>query len=82
MPKKYKKSENVAYGYPRTYSIVLWNTGEKDHGATFGALMTLLNSEIDRIDRGEVAGSDEYLKSLMIIRDQMNEESDKGRYDG
>ena len=81
MPKKKMKlkSESVTYSYPRTYSIVLWNTGEKDHGGTFGALLKVVDAEISRIDRGEVA--DTHLKSLMIIHDQMMEEFEKGRRD-
>ena len=75
-----KKSESVTFGYPRTYSIVLWNTGADDHGRTFGTLLDLINEEINRIDAG--THHDGRLKALMIIRDQMNEEFQKGGHDG
>jgi hypothetical protein len=79
MPKKKAKlkSESVTYSYPRVYSIVLWNTGEEDHGSTFGVLRQLLWEEIARINSGEADESS--LKSLMIILDQMDEEFEKGR---
>lgn len=80
MAKKYKKSESATYSYPRVYSLVLWNTGEEDHGSTFAVLSQLVNDQIDRIDRGEADDSD--LHSLMIIRDQLEEEFEKGRSDG
>ena len=74
---KKKKSESATYSYPRVYSLVLWNTGEEDHGDTFGVLMSVIDAEIDRIDRGESPAT--HLKSLLIIQDQMMEEFHKGR---
>lgn len=74
---KKKKSESATYSYPRVYSLVLWNTGEEDHGDTFGVLMSVIDAEIDRIDRGESQAT--HLKSLLIIQDQMMEEFHKGR---
>lgn len=75
-----KKSESAyPYSYPRVYSLVLWNTGEGDHGSTYAVLRGLVDDEIHRIDRGV---ADEWkLKSLLIIRDQLDEEFDKGRDD-
>lgn len=75
-----KKSESAyPYSYPRVYSLVLWNTGEDDHGSTFAVLRSLVDDEIERIDRG--VSDDSQLKSLLIIRDQLDEEFDKGRDD-
>ena len=74
-----KPESAYPYSYPRVYSLVLWNTGEGDHGSTFGVLRSLVDDEIERIDRGV---SDEgQLKSLLIIRDQLDEEFNKGRDD-
>ena len=74
-----KKPSESAYPYscPRVYSLVLWNTGEEDHGSTFAVLRSLVDDEIERIDRGVSDASQ--LKSLMIIRDQLDEEFNKGR---
>ena len=73
-----KRSESAyPYSYPRVYSLVLWNTGEEDHGNTFGTIRNLVDAEIDRIDNGEDSECD--LKSLLILRDQLDEEFMKGR---
>lgn len=73
-----KPSESAyPYSYPRVYSLVLWNTGEEDHGNTFGTIRSLVDAEIDRIDNGEDSDCD--IKSLLIIRDQLDEEFMKGR---
>ena len=73
-----KKSESVyPYSYPRVYSLVLWNTGDGDHGTTFGVISALVDAEIARIDNGEDSECD--LKGLLIIRDQLDEEFNKGR---
>lgn len=73
-----KPSESAyPYSYPRVYSLVLWNTGEEYHGSTFATVRSLVDAEIDRIDNGEESECD--LKSLLIIRDQLDEEFMKGR---
>lgn len=78
--KETPKSESAyPYSYPRVYSLVLWNTGEGDHGSTFAVLRSLVDDEIERIDRGVSDASQ--LKSLLIIRDQLDEEFSKGRDD-
>lgn len=75
---KKKPSESAyPYSYPRVYSLVLWNTGEEDHGGTFCTIRSLVDAEIERIDNGEESECD--LKSLLIIRDQLDEEFTKGR---
>lgn len=74
-----KKSQSAyQYSYPRVYSLVLWNTGEGDHGCTFATVSALVDAEIDRIDAGMESECD--LKSLLIIRDQLDEEFQKGRH--
>jgi hypothetical protein len=80
MPKKKakKKSDGVGFSYPRVYTLVLYNTGGGDHGNTFAVLSQLVDAEIDRIDRGEIA--DDHLKPLLVIREQLIVEFDKGRY--
>lgn len=71
------KSASATYSYPRVYSLVLWNTGGEPHGSTFAVLYQLVNEQIEKIDRGEADESE--LKPLMIIRDQLDEEFEKGR---
>jgi hypothetical protein len=73
-----RKSDSVAFSYPRVYTLVLYNTGDSDAGSTFGTLEQLVQDEIDRIDRGEI--DDGHLKSLLVIREQLIVEFDKGRY--
>lgn len=75
---KKKPSESAfPYSYPRVYSLVLWNTGEEDHGNTFATVRSLVDAEIDRIDKGQDSDCD--MKSLLILRDQLDEEFMKGR---
>lgn len=76
-----KKSETTAFSYSNVYCLVLKNTGPHggDEGTTFGVLMRLVNAEIDRIDRGEADDRD--LKALLVIRDRMYVEFEKGRDD-
>jgi hypothetical protein len=73
-----KKSDGVGFSYPRVYTLVLYNTDNSDHGSTFGVLSRLVQEEIDRIDRGEI--NDDHLKQLLVIREQLIVEFDKGRY--
>lgn len=73
-----KKSDGVGFSYPRVYTLVLYNTGDGDEGSTFAVLSQLVDEEIDRIDRGEIA--DDHLKPLLVIREQLIVEFDKGRY--
>lgn len=73
-----RKSDGVAFSYPRVYTLVLYNTGGGDAGSTFATLSQLVQEEIDRIDRGEI--DDGHLKSLLVIREQLVVEFDKGRY--
>jgi hypothetical protein len=73
-----KKSEATAFSYSNVYCLVLYNTGGRgDEGTTFSVLMRLVDAEIDRIDRGEVDDRD--LKALLVIRDRMDVEFEKGR---
>jgi hypothetical protein len=74
-----KKSEATAFSYSNVYCLVLYNTGphDGDEGTTFSVLMRLVDAEIDRIDRGEVDDGD--LKALLVIRDRMDVEFEKGR---
>ena len=75
---KKKPSESAyPYSYPVVYSLVLWNNGEGDHGFTFGTIRNLVDAEIKRIDSGE--DSECEIKSLLIIRDQLDDEFMKGR---
>jgi len=74
---KLKSASAYPYSYPRVYSLVLWNTGEGDYGSTFSVLRSLVENEIHRIDMGQT--HDSQLKSLLIIRDQLDEEFSKGR---
>jgi hypothetical protein len=76
--KSKRKSDGVAFSYPRTYTLVLYNTGGGDAGSTFAVLDQLVQEEIGRIDRGEIP--DDNLKSLLVIREQLIVEFDKGRY--
>ncbi len=76
-PRK-RKSDSVGFSFPRTYTLVLYNTGGGDEGSTFADLRMLVQEEIDRIDRGEA--DDSRLKSLLVIREQLIVEFDKGRY--
>jgi len=73
-----RKSDGVGFSYPRTYTLVLYNTDGSDHGSTFGVLSQLVQEEINRIDRGEI--DDSHLKQLLVIREQLIVEFDKGRY--
>ena len=73
-----RKSDGVGFSYPRVYTLVLHNTGGGDSGSTFATLSQLVQEEIDRIDRGEIDGG--HLKSLLVIREQLVVEFDKGRY--
>ena len=73
-----RKSDGVGFSYPSVYTIALYNTGSGDAGSTFATLTLLVQEEIDRIDRGEIA--DGHLKSLLVIREQLVVEFDKGRY--
>lgn len=73
-----KKSDGVGFSYPRVYTLVLYNTDKSDHGSTFAVLNGLVQDEIDRIDRGELP--DDNLKALLVIREQLVVEFDKGRY--
>lgn len=73
-----RKSDGVGFSYPRVYTITLYNTGGGDAGSTFATLTQLVQEEIDRIDRGEI--DDGHLKSLLVIREQLIVEFDKGRY--
>lgn len=76
-----KKSETTPFSYSNVYCLVLKNTGphDGDEGTTFGVLLNLVEAEIDRIDRGE--SGDGHLKALLVIRDRMMVEFDKGRDD-
>ena len=80
MPKKKakKKSDGVGFSYPRAYTLVLYNTDDSDHGSTFAVLSQLVQEEIDRIDSGKI--DDGHLKQLLVIREQLVVEFDKGRY--
>jgi hypothetical protein len=73
-----RKSDGVGFSYPRVYTLVLYNTGGGDSGSTFATLSQLVQEEIDRVDRGEI--DDGHLKSLLVIREQLVVEFDKGRY--
>ena len=73
-----RKSDGVAFSYPSVYTLALYNTGSGDAGSTFATLHQLVQEEIDRIDRGEI--DDGHLKSLLVIREQLVVEFDKGRY--
>ena len=73
-----KKSDSVSFSDPRVYTLVLYNTDDSDAGSTFGTLTQLVQDEIDRIDRGEI--DDGHLKQLLVIREQLIVEFDKGRY--
>jgi hypothetical protein len=73
-----RKSDGVGFSYPRVYTLALYNTGSGDAGSTFATLSQLVDEEIDRIDRGEI--DDGHLKSLLVIREQLVVEFDKGRY--
>ena len=73
-----RKSDSVGFSYPRVYTLVLYNTDDSDSGSTFGTLTQLVQDEIDRIDSGEI--DDGHLKSLLVIREQLIVEFDKGRY--
>lgn len=73
-----RKSDGVGFSYPRVYTLALYNTGGGDAGSTFATLTQLVQEEIDRIDRGEI--DDGHLKSLLVIREQLIVEFDKGRY--
>lgn len=74
-----KKSDATPFSYANIYCLVLKNTGphDGDDGCTFGVLFDLVQREIDRIDRGEVG--DGQLKSLLIIRERLIVELEKGR---
>ena len=77
--KKAKRtSDGVGFSYPRVYTLVLYNTDHGDAGSTFATLSQLVQEEIDRIDRGEI--DDGHLTSLLVIREQLVVEFDKGRY--
>jgi hypothetical protein len=73
-----RKSDGVGFSYPRVYTLVLYNTGDGDEGSTFATLSQLVQEEIDRVDRGEIDYG--HLKSLLVIREQLVVEFDKGRY--
>jgi len=73
-----RKSDGVGFSYPRVYTLALYNTGSGDAGSTFATLSQLVDEEIGRIDRGEI--DDGHLKSLLVIREQLVVEFDKGRY--
>jgi len=73
-----RKSDGVGFSYPNVYTLTLYNTGSGDAGSTFATLSLLVQEEIDRIDRGEI--EDGHLKSLLVIREQLVVEFDKGRY--
>jgi hypothetical protein len=73
-----KKSDGGGFSYPRVYTLVLYNTNNSDHGSTFGVLSQLVQEEIDRIDRCEIDA--DHLKQLLVIREQLIVEFDKGRY--
>ncbi len=73
-----RKSDGVGFSYPRVYTLVLYNTDNSDHGSTFAVLNGLVQDEIDRIDRGALP--DDNLKALLVIREQLVVEFDKGRY--
>ena len=75
---KKRKSDGVGFSYPRVYTLVLYNTDDSDSGSTFATLSQLVQEEIDRIDRGEI--DDGHLKALLVIREQLVVEFDKGRY--
>jgi len=73
-----RKSDGVGFSYPRVYTLALYNTGSGDAGSTFATLSQLVDEEIGRIDRGEI--DDGHLKSLLVIREHLVVEFDKGRY--
>ena len=79
--RKKNLSEITPFSYSNIYCLVLKNTGphDGDEGTTFSVLLNLVESEIDRIDRGE--GNASTLKALLVIRDRLHVEFEKGRDD-
>lgn len=76
---KAKKKSDIPFSYTNVYCLTLFNTGPHggDEGCTFGVLRDLVDAEIDRIDRGESIDRD--LKALLVIRDKLEVEFNKGR---